>query len=264
MTSPDFYKAHWQTIEPERMAAYAAAFGWDATTEAVFQPLELGEGQSVADFGCGPGKVAVEMARRVGAGGHVHALDINAGFLDLTRENAGAAGVSDRVTTHLNDGTTLPFADGALDRIAARNALMYVDDTVATLSEFRRVLKPGGVALASDGDWYMMVAEPVPHDLWRRFVIAAGHACRHADMGRKLAAGFRAAGFAGVEISIHAAADTAGSKLGMIRNMAAYARESGAMPLADIDRVVAIVEEGLGAGTYLVVSPQFAVTARAG
>ncbi len=263
MSDPEFYKTHWQTIEPDRMATYTAAFGWDTVTEVVFAPLDVAEGHTIADFGCGPGKVAIELARRVGSAGHVHALDINTGFLDTTRRNAEAAGVGDRLTTHQNDGVVLPLPNGSLDRIAARNALMYVDDAVATLTEFRRVLKPGGRALASDGDWLMMVAEPVPHDLWRAFVDAAGHACRHVDMGRKLHGCFTAAGFSDIEATIHAHADTTGTKLAMIRSMANYARESGALTEEHITSVVTLLEEACATGTYLVVSPQFAVTARA-
>ena len=262
MTRTDFYKTHWQSIDPERMEAYRAAFAWDEATEAMYAPLGITIGQTIADFGCGPGKVAVELARRVGASGHIHALDINEDFLETTSENAEAAGFADRVTTHVSEGVALPFADQSLDLVTARNAMMYVDDPVATLKEFGRVLKPGGRALAVDGDWYMMVAEPVPHDLWRAFVKAAGHACRNADMGRKLHSCFTAAGFVDIEVSIHARADTTGSKLGMIRNMANYARESGTMSERDIADVLDAIDTGLSNGTYLAVSPQFAVVGR--
>lgn len=264
MSKQPFYKAHWRNISTERMDAYRAAFAWDAATEAMYAPAGIAPGQVAIDFGCGPGKVAVELARRVGVKGHVHALDINAAFLDTTLVNAEAAGLAPHVTTHLTDGVTLPMADASVDIATARNAIMYVDDPVATLSEFRRVLKPGGRALAIDGDWHMMVAEPVPRDLWRDFVLAAGHACRHADMGRKLYASFTAAGFRDVEVTIHAKADTTGTKLGMIRNMAAYARESGDMEPNRIDEVLHSLEAALNGDRYLVTSPQFAVVGRAG
>jgi hypothetical protein len=81
-------------------------------------------------------------------------------------------------------------------------------------------------------------------------------------MGRKLYGCFVAAGFVDIRVSVHARADTTGTKLGMIRNMAAYARESGALSEVDIAEVLDRVESGLNAGTYLVVSPQFAVIAR--
>lgn len=262
MTGEPFYKEHWRNIEPDRMSAYRSGFGWDAAAEQLYIPANIAIGQSVADFGCGPGKVSVALAEMVGTGGHIHAIDINAEFLNLVKENAAAAGVSDRVTTHLNDGVSLPIEDASLDRITARNAIMYVDEPVHTLREFRRVLKPEGLAHAIDGDWYMMVAEPVPHDIWRNFVVAASHACRNSDMGRKLYASFVEAGFQEVRVSIIGNADVEGRLLGMIRNMAKYAKESGAIDHETIGHVVSQVEQALADGTYLVVSPQFVVTGR--
>lgn len=264
MPGDPFYKAHWRSIEPDRMAAYRDGFGWSAETERLFAPADIRAGHRVADFGCGPGKVSAELAARVGGGGHVHAIDINAEFLEIAREVAAAAGVADRLTVHLNDGVALPLADEGLDRVTARNALMYVDDPVRTLREFHRCLCPGGLAHAIDGDWYMMVAEPVAHDAWRAFVDAASHACRTADMGRKLHAAFVAAGFGEVEVRVVATADVEGRLLGMIRNMAKYAIEGGGIAPARAESVVAEVERAHREGGYLVVSPQFVVTGRKG
>ena len=262
MTTDPFYKAHWRNIEPVRMSAYRDGFGWDAATEHLFRPAEIAEGHSVADFGCGPGKIAVELAKRVGPGGHVHALDINDEFLRITRENAAAVDVADRVTTHQSDGASLPLANASLDRVTARNAIMYVDDAVDTLKEFLRVLRPGGLAHAIEGDWFMMVAEPVEHDLWRDFVKAASHACKSSDMGRKLYGAYSKAGFRNINVSVTTNPDVAGRLLGMIRNLARYAQESGEMDLQLIDEVVLQLEKAREDGSYLVVVPQFVVTAQ--
>jgi ubiquinone/menaquinone biosynthesis C-methylase UbiE len=262
MTDEPFYKAHWRDIAAGRMAAYKEGFNWDDAAEALYAAADILEGQIVADFGCGPGKAAVELAKRVGPKGHVHAVDINASFLEIANENAAKAGVSDRLSTHQNDGVSLPFSDSALDRVTARNTIMYVDDPVATVREFHRVLREGGIAHAIDGDWYMMVAEPVEHDLWRTFIKAAAHACRNADMGRKLHAVFSDAGFRDVRVSVMANVDASGRLLGMVRNMAKYAAESGTLEQAAIDEVVAQVEQALTDERYLAVSPQFVVTGR--
>ncbi|WP_159089315.1 methyltransferase domain-containing protein [Tateyamaria sp. Alg231-49] len=262
MTDEPFYKSHWRNIDPERMPAYRHGFGWDEATEKLYHPADIAAGQSVADFGCGPGKVSVALAKKVGSGGHVHAIDINREFLDLTKENAAAAGVSGQVTTHLNDGVSLPIENASLDRITARNAIMYVDEPVETLREFHRVLRPGGLAHAIDGDWYMMVAEPVAHGPWRAFVEAASHACRNSDMGRKLFGAFVVAGFQDVRVSIVANADVDGRLLGMIRNMAKYALESRAIDREAVVKVVSEIERAHASGLYLVVSPQFVVTGR--
>jgi ubiquinone/menaquinone biosynthesis C-methylase UbiE len=257
-----FYKAHWRDIDPDRMSAYRAGFDWDQTAEELYRTAAIFKGARIADFGCGPGKIAVELARRVGPEGHVHAIDINAEFLQFVKQNAEEAGVLGRLSVHLNDGAVLPLSDGSLDRITARNTIMYVDNPVATLTEFHRVLRPNGIAHAIDGDWFMMVAEPIDHDLWRSFVQAASHACRNSDMGRKLHHAFKEAGFEDLKITVHAKADIDGHLLGMIRNMAKYARESGTMELAKIDHVVEQIEQAHTNGTYLAVSPQFVVTGR--
>ncbi len=81
-------------------------------------------------------------------------------------------------------------------------------------------------------------------------------------MGRKLYASFVEAGFQEVRVSIIANPDVEGRLLGMIRNMAKYAKESGAINHNSVDRVVSQVEQAHADGTYLVVAPQFVVTAR--
>ncbi|MDW3221982.1 MAG: methyltransferase domain-containing protein [Paracoccaceae bacterium] len=262
MVADPFYKTHWHEIEPDRMSAYQEGFDWDETTELLFRPAEISTGQVVADFGCGAGKVSTELAIQVGPNKHIHAIDINAEFLEIVSANAAAAGVSGQVTTLLNDGYSLPLTDETLDRVSARNMIMYVDDPVDTLREFHRVRRPNGLAHAIDGDWYMMVAEQVLHGTWREFVKAASHACRNSDMGRKLRRAFIEAGFQDVEVSIMTNADVDGRLLSTIRNMATYARESGAIDHQQVDQVVAQVEQTLSDGTYLVVSPQFVVTGR--
>lgn len=262
MSSEPYYKAHWRQIDSDRMSAYRSGFGWDQNTEKLYEPAAIEPDQQVVDFGCGPGKVAVELAKRVGIKGHVHAIDINSEFLKIARDNAELERVSDRLSTHLNDGMTLPIADGSVDRVTARNAIMYVDDPAATLKEFHRVLRPGGIAHAIDGDWYMMVAEPVEHDAWRAFVKAASYACRNSDMGRKLHGAFVHAGFQDIQVSVVANADLNGRLLGMVRNMAKYAIESGMLDRGAINGVVSTVEGALKTGNYLVVSPQFVVTGR--
>ena len=260
MTSDPFYKAHWIDIDPDRMAAYRDGFAWDAATERLFAPAQIKTGQTVADFGCGPGQVAVELARQVGPSGHVYAFDINAEFLDIACGAARTLHVEDQLTAARSDGTSLPVADQSLDRIVTRNAIMYVDDPVATLREFSRTLRPQGIAHVIEGDWYMMVAEPIDPARWHTFVHAAAHACRNADMGRKLYAAFQAAGFVSVEVRIDAAPDVDGRLLGTIRNMAKYAVQSSKVSDEFAQSVVKDIEDGLSAGTYFVVSPRFVVT----
>ena len=129
--------------------------------EAFYAPAEIGDGHTVADFGCGPGHTAIEFARRVGPSGHVHALDINAEFVRRARARSQRAGFADRVTVHLLHDEFLPLADCAFDRITARNTIIYVRDPLTTFKEFRRVLKDDGIAHAIESDWRLTIVEPL-------------------------------------------------------------------------------------------------------
>ena len=88
-------------------------------------------------------------------------LDINPDFVSRTRKNANAAGVGERITAHRCDGSILPLPDASLDRLTTRNTIIYVDNPAATIGEFRRVLRAVGKLHTIEGDWPMMVIEPV-------------------------------------------------------------------------------------------------------
>jgi ubiquinone/menaquinone biosynthesis C-methylase UbiE len=254
---------HWVDIDPERMARYDRMYGWTDAAEAFYGPARIGEGHVVADFGCGPGHAAIELARRVGPGGHVHALDVNAEFVARARRRAQEAGLADRITVHRLEDAGLPLADGVLDRIVARNTMIYVQNPLGTFEAFRRVLKPGGIAHAIESDWTLTLVEPVPSAEWAALVRAASWAWRTPEIGRKLYGIARRAGFAEVVIQVMTRPDTDGRLLNMIETVAGYARERGAMEPARIDAILKTVHRALAEKTYLAVTPQFLVTASA-
>jgi len=99
LANEPFYKDHWIKIDQDRLDRYDRMFQWNPASLALYEPADIRPGHTVADFGCGPGHTAIEIAKWVGPGGHVHALDINSEFVTQSR-NAHAAGVGDRVTAH--------------------------------------------------------------------------------------------------------------------------------------------------------------------
>ena len=264
MTESSFYKDRWLSIAPDKLERYQSMFQWNPASRVFYEAAKIRDGHIVGELGCGPGHTAVEIARWVGAAGRVHALDINVDFIAQAKINARAAGLEDRITVQSCDGCeTLPLQDSSLDRITTRNTLIYVDDPSETLKEFKRVLKPGGLAHAIEGDWPMMVVEPISQADWVAVVEAAGHACRTPEIGRKLHGLFVRAGFSEVQVQLITRADTEGRLLGMVKNMANFARASGQLnenTLADIE---SRIDAALERKTYLVLAPQFVVTARA-
>ncbi len=256
-----YYKDHWVEIDDDRFTRYQSLFEWNPASAVFYESADIQQGHVVADFGCGPGHTAIEMCNWVGPDGTIHALDINAAFVMQARENAKRASVEDRIIVHQSDGSQLPLQDGSLDRLTTRNTLIYVDDPLRTLGEFRRVLRGGGKVHAIEGDWPMMVAEPVPTSRWQAFVSAASHACRTPDIGRRLTGYLSQLGFRDIVLQVITRPDMEGRLLPMIKDMAGYARDSGAMDIEEIGAILTALDEASRSGTYLVLAPQFVVTA---
>ena len=261
MAGNPFYKGHWIDIDQGGLDRYERMFRWNPASSALYEPADIRAGHIVADFGCGPGYTAIEIAKWVGPSGHVHALDINSDFVSRSRKNANAAGLGERITAHQCDGSILPLPDESLDRLTTRNTIIYVDDPASTIREFQRVLRAGGKLHTIEGDWPMMVIEPVPAKDWAALANAASHACRTPDIGRKLFGLMSRAGFSDIDVQVITRPDTDGRLLPMIKNMAEYARSSGEIDHADVEKILSIVEQALSDKNYLALAPQFVVTA---
>jgi ubiquinone/menaquinone biosynthesis C-methylase UbiE len=251
---------HWINIDPERLARYETMYQWSTAAEDFYAPADIRPGHFMVDFGCGPGHSAVEFARRVGPTGHVLALDINAEFIKRTQKRAEVAGFADRITAQLLTTERLPLADEAADRVTARNTIIYVRDPTSTFEEFRRTLKPGGIAHVIESDWSLTVVEPLASD-WRALVAAASWAWRTPEIGRRLYGIVRRVGFSQVAITVLTKPDTEGRLLDMVRTVADYALKSGALNSERINAMLEKLDRGLTDGTYLVVAPQFLITA---
>ena len=112
---------------------------WASSTQQFVCPLldavEVSEGLSVLDVGCGPGYVATSAAAR-GA--------IPRG-LDFSREMVGIAQrMFPEIEFQEGDAQNLPFVDETFDRVLANFSLPHVSDPVRACAEACRVLKPGG------------------------------------------------------------------------------------------------------------------------
>ncbi|WP_374010379.1 class I SAM-dependent methyltransferase [Leifsonia sp. LS-T14] len=100
-------------------------------------------GHRVLDAGCGSGPILSDLRDR---GAIVTGFDSSAGILDQARHRLGAD--ADLFLADL--ATPLPFSDDTFDDVIVSQALHYLKDWGPTLSEFRRVLKPGGRLIVSE------------------------------------------------------------------------------------------------------------------
>lgn len=99
-------------------------------------------GRRILDAGCGSGPLFAELRDR---GAIVTGIDASAEMLEQARRRLGAA--ADLRVADLAD--PLPFSDDVFDDVVASLVLHYLQDWGPTLTELRRVLKPGGRLIAS-------------------------------------------------------------------------------------------------------------------
>ena len=263
MNRETYYKDHWVEIEPERIDAYEQMFEWRPQSAPLLEPAELAPGRTVIDYGCGPGGLAVELARRVAPNGRVHGVDLNARFLERARERAKRDGVEALIELHRTDGDRIPLDSRIADRLVCKNVMEYVPDVAATLAEFRRVLAPGGLAHVIDSDWGLLAVEPIGAERIAELFEAAKPAYKTPLIGRKLWGAMRGAGFSDVKVKIVASADTKGFTAPIVFNMMSYARASGRLPKATLEALAADLKKSLSDGTFLLILPQFLVTGTA-
>lgn len=117
----------WSAAEPDVIDCAGTAYGKGA--------------RRAFDLGCGVGRHALALAR---IGFEVDALD--GSEIGLAQLDRAAAAEGLPVRTHPGLMTELPFADASFDYLLTFNVIYHGDPAIVrrTLSEIRRVLRPGG------------------------------------------------------------------------------------------------------------------------
>jgi len=107
-------------------------------------------GQTVVDYGCGPGRYAVELARLVGAAGKVIAVDLVEIALQETQLKLEEGGFQN-FELKLAQGYDTGIPDEVVDIVFAIDMFHHISDTNAFLQEVFRISKPDGLLVLSGG-----------------------------------------------------------------------------------------------------------------
>jgi ubiquinone/menaquinone biosynthesis C-methylase UbiE len=99
------------------------------------------KGEKLVDIGCGCGTTTFELARRVGASGHVTAVDISKPMLNVARQSADHAGASN-VAFLEADAQVHAFAPASFDALFSRFGVMFFGDPIAAFKNLVAALKP--------------------------------------------------------------------------------------------------------------------------
>lgn len=149
-------KARWFDLQHGLFTFFA-----DARGRRLVVRHGVAEGDRVLDAGGGTGTGALLAAQRVGPRGRVTVVDLSEGMLNVAREKAARAGLSERMEFRAGDLLALPFPDESFDAVISTYSLCPLFDPAAGALELYRVVWRGGRLAAAHS------AEPV-HPVTRR------------------------------------------------------------------------------------------------
>ena len=123
-----------------------------ARTDQVFAPLyrqviswlEIGSSLRVLDAGCGAGGMTELLAQAVGSHGILIANDIATAHLRVLQERLIDSELANRITYLESSVDSLPLENASVDLVWCSHVVHGQPDPLQTLSELRRVLRPGG------------------------------------------------------------------------------------------------------------------------
>jgi len=108
------------------------------------------EVKDILDLGCGPGYYSLLFGSK---GYNVTGIDYSGLMIEEARKNAKDRNV--KVEFLVMDAQKLEFPDATFDLVVSRDVFWCLEEPEKAYSEILRVLRPGGMAIVSDGNYYL-------------------------------------------------------------------------------------------------------------
>jgi ubiquinone/menaquinone biosynthesis C-methylase UbiE len=123
----------------------------------------------ILDVATGTGRLPLALCQHARFEGQIIALDLSTGMLNQAIEKIHANHFSQYVTFLQANGQHLPFAENTFEVVTCLEALEFMPQPEAALSELVRVLQPGGLLLTTQ----RINERWMPGRLWNRTAMTA-------------------------------------------------------------------------------------------
>lgn len=120
----------------------------------IIDSLDVEPGMKVADFGSGAGFYAIALARKVGEGGKVYAIDIQKNMLEMVRSKSRLNHLLniETIWADLEKVGSTRLKEDSVDFVLISNILFQIENKNNLLDESRRILKPNGKIAVAEWD----------------------------------------------------------------------------------------------------------------
>ncbi len=158
--APGYSEVNRLELDTAQRQRWKTCLGEELTRRRPDQRLE---DLRILEVGTGPGFFAILLCE-LGCG--VTAIDLTPAMLCEAKKNAGE--LSDRIRFLEMDAQALAFPDASFDAVVSRNLTWNLPRPERAYAEWTRVLKPGGLLLNFDANWYAYLFDEKARDAYDR------------------------------------------------------------------------------------------------
>ncbi|WP_051788990.1 class I SAM-dependent methyltransferase [Pelosinus sp. UFO1] len=124
-------------------------FARSSQSKSIISGLDVEEGMTILDIGCGPGRISIPLAKAVGEQGKIILVDIQQEMLDIVKRKALKENMHNIIVVNI------PMGEGRLkdykaDRAVLAAVLGEIPNRIIALKEIYNSLKPGGILAISE------------------------------------------------------------------------------------------------------------------
>ena len=116
--------------------------GSDATRE-LLEMCQISDEKTLLNVGCGAGTTTTFIVENYGC--QVVGVDIKGNMIASAENWAQHKGITGKVEFRVADAQDLPFEDDRFDILICESVNVFIPDKAKAFSEYKRVIKPGGV-----------------------------------------------------------------------------------------------------------------------
>ena len=144
--------------------------------QILIEMLNVKEGDSILDLGCGTGRQAIQVSGIIGPSGRLIGIDPSSERIEIARKKFEDTS-SCNARFHIGQAEDLAsISDNSVDHAYFCSSFHWVDDKKGALSEVYRVLKPGGtIGMTTPNRDIPGSMRPILESVFKKYDISISH-----------------------------------------------------------------------------------------